>query len=384
MPKTYRQYKRDQKLLVYWMIHASNTIIKSLPPEKTIPTNTTGQITLSSLVALSESIAKHIRLVPSTIYRLFQSVIEARKQTHAIFKQIVADDPDPERSRWRSLASWASDEEDDEEVIFSNKFAGLNMNDEGKEDENEEDQNTREPVDRARSQTKGKKGNGRKGKKVKARRSPVAEEKLLKKVPLDSYRIIEDQIGLHDVAYNKLNSSIAGTLGNITVAMATRTELDIEINCPGLGSYDTLMNMITRGDPERVQGRFTVTMARIPPDKREPTWAVRNAIDVREHFMIHAYQDLIDFVTDFQRTRSGKPTKKMLAELRDWNPTLDLARATRAERLKWRRSYTINWLYNLVNVFSSAVIQHRALKGEHIDLESVDWSSDGPPNNQRR
>jgi hypothetical protein len=96
MPKTYRQYKRDHKLLVYWMIHASNTIIKSLPPEKTIPTNTTGQINLSSLVALSELIAKHIRLVPSTIYRLFQSVIEARKQTHAIFKQIVADDPDPE------------------------------------------------------------------------------------------------------------------------------------------------------------------------------------------------------------------------------------------------------------------------------------------------
>jgi hypothetical protein len=66
----------------------------------------------------------------------------------------------------------------------------------------------------------------------------------------------------HDVAYNELNSSIAGTLGNITVAMAmaTRTELDIETDFPRLGSYDTTMNMITRGDPERVQGRFSVTM----------------------------------------------------------------------------------------------------------------------------
>ncbi|KAL3444390.1 hypothetical protein BJX65DRAFT_310973 [Aspergillus insuetus] len=145
-----------------------------------------------------------------------------------------------------------------------------------------------------------------------------------------------------------------------------------------------IMNMITRGDPERVQGRFTVTMARIPHDKREPTWVVRNAIDVRKHFMIHACQDLIDFVTDFQRMRSGKPTKKILAELRGWNPTLDLERATRVEHLEWRRSYTINWLYDLVNIFSSAVNQHRTLKGEHIDLESVDWSSDGPPNNQRR
>jgi hypothetical protein len=156
---------------VYWVIHASNTIIKSLPPERAIPTNTTGQITLSSLVALSELIARHIPPVPSTIYRLFQSVIEARKQTHTIFMQIVADDPDPEveksnesHKHWidglrrafsalggdswlagrKDTAESASDEEEDEEVIFLNKFAGLNMNDEEEEDENEEDQISRQ------------------------------------------------------------------------------------------------------------------------------------------------------------------------------------------------------------------------------------------------
>ncbi|KAL4927269.1 uncharacterized protein BDV17DRAFT_292705 [Aspergillus undulatus] len=99
MTNTYLQYKRNQKLLVYWLVHASNTIIKSFPEETTIPLNTSGEITLSTLVSISELMPKRIKPIPATIYRLFQSAIDARQQTHAIFKKIAAEDPDPELSK---------------------------------------------------------------------------------------------------------------------------------------------------------------------------------------------------------------------------------------------------------------------------------------------
>jgi hypothetical protein len=100
--------------------------------------------------------------------------------------------------------------------------------------------------------------------------------------------------------------------------------------------------------------------------------------------MIHVYQDLYDFLIDFRKNRSGKPTKRLLSEISNWDPNLDLIRATKEERIQWRRVYTINWLYDLVNLFSSIVIQRITQKGQKIVLETVDWSVNGPWNVHRR
>lgn len=105
---------------------------------------------------------------------------------------------------------------------------------------------------------------------------------------------------------------------------------------------------------------------------------------IREEFLINCYQDLVDFVTDFQKTGGGKPTKNMSKGIQNWDPMLNLQRATKEQRLKWRRDYTINWLYDLVNVNSSIVVQRRIFKGQNIPLESVDWSVTGPWNEHRR
>lgn len=40
--------------------------------------------------------------------------------------------------------------------------------------------------------------------------------------------------------------------------------------------------------------------------------------DPREHFPMNAYIDLVDFVTDFQHTRSGKPSKRMCYVVLFW------------------------------------------------------------------
>ena len=149
-------------------------------------------------------------------------------------------------------------------------------------------------------------------------------------------------------------------------------------------SYETIIKTLTRGDPEKAQHQFSIELYRIADNGHQPDKVKDNSVDVKEQFWVHTYNNLVDFITDFQMNRSGKPTKAMQAQINDWNPTLDLQRATKEDRLKWRRSYTINWLYDLVNVFSSIVVQRNTMKGEKHRYEYVDWSPTGPWHHHRR
>jgi hypothetical protein len=449
---SYLAYKRDTRHLIYWLIRASNHIIKSspsLPISDAAPAkaNTTGEITVSALVPLSKLVAKNISPIPSTIYRLFQSVIAKRTASLTLFQQIVAKNSDPEIQRsnvshkifiealteaFEALGGevWTSkqksgtdnpDEEDADEIIFTNQFSALGL---GGSDNGEEVEDTVEggsdgrsrdvpPVRLGKKSTgKGKKGKGKKGKgrkRAEGKPKSAAKETSIDEVPLESYRIIEDESGLvtdyliavyslvtqwvelrhyvqglwREVSYSGLNGAVAGTLSNMAIAMVKQTESAIFIDFPGHESYDIVMKTITRGDPEKAQGMFHMSLHRM-----DSSGAVQQGqqidVDVKEQFLIHAYWDLLDFITDFQRTRSGKPTKTILAAIRDWDPNLDVQRASKEQRIKWRRAYTINWLYDLVNVFSSIVVQRNTMKGQNIVLETVDWSVEGPWNEHRR
>jgi hypothetical protein len=68
----------------------------------------------------------------------------------------------------------------------------------------------------------------------------------------------------------------------------------------------------------------------------------------------------------------GKRTKAMQAQLNSWDPASYLERATNDECVSWHRSYIIKWLYDLIPVFSSVVVQRNTMKGEgHVykDIE---------------
>lgn len=448
---SYLRYKRDTRYLLYWMIHTSNSIIKSsssqpipessssapIPNSTPVSVNTTGEIPVSAFVPLSNLIAKHINPIPSIIYRLFQSIIDARTATHALFQQIVATKPDPEIEKsnvshrcfidalteaFKALGGeeWASasksktsnpDEEDLDEVLLTNKFStlGIDRPSDGEEGEDAvEGESNSHPMRPAKKSTaKGKKGKRRKKAKGK---TPAVKEANFDGIPLESYRIIEDENGLitdylmavyslvkewielrhyvqglwREVSYGGLNSGVAGALSNMAVAMIKQTESAIFVNFPGHESYETVMKTITRGDPEKAQGSFHMALHRMGPGAEAAEKVQEVDIDIKEQFLIHAYWDLLDFILDFQKTRSGKPTKRMLSEIRDWDPNFDLQRATKEQRIKWRRAYTINWLYDLVNVFSSIVVQRNTLKGQNWVLETVDWSVNGPWDQHRR
>ncbi|KAI1186813.1 hypothetical protein F5B17DRAFT_345416 [Nemania serpens] len=448
----YLAYKRDTSRLIFWIVKASNAIIASsatLPDDVPKIPNTNGQITVSSLVSLSKLIVKHANPIPSAVLTLFESVIQARTVTYQAFQQLVANKSDPEVEQSNvshkhfidSLveafevlggAAWAEkcksngpsdDEADIEQALFANKFSALSIDgdtvqqDEGPSDDESDPEPQQHQSSQRRQQQKKSSGKGKKGKhgknankKKKKQHLPAAKTQSLDDVPVESYRIIQDEQGIitdylmavyalvqewaglraylqglwQDVAYDGLNSAVAGALSNMAITMIERSAAAMFIDFPGHDSYETVMNTITRGDPDKAQGMFQVALHVISPDQTSSRKVQETAVDVKEQFLIYAYQDLIDFVTDFQKTRSGKPSKRMLAEINNWDPNLDLRRASETERLKWRRTYTINWLYDLVNVFSSIVVQRNTMRGEKHALESVDWSTSGPWDKHRR
>lgn len=231
-------------------------------------------------------------------------------------------------------------------------------------------------------------------------------------MPLEAYRIIQDKEGIvtdyllaihdliveladlrafvqsmwHRVAYDGLNSAVAGAVSHMAVAAVRERERELFADFPdeGLDTFDTIIQTITRGDINRVQGMFRVELWKVGSDpSQEPTRAESVAIDIEELFLINAYRDLVDFGVDFQQNRTGRPTKRMQKQLSSWNPELDLRSVTAAERLAWRRSFTINWLFDLVNVFGAIVVQ-RNLRGEKHVYEDVDWSPEGPWDKHRR
>lgn len=227
-------------------------------------------------------------------------------------------------------------------------------------------------------------------------------------IPIESYRIIEDEDGhvseyllavyavVHEwmdlrsftqdiwreVAYDGLNGAVAAPLTSSLIAMVKQTCNAVFANFPGHESYVTIVQTITKGDPDKTLARFGLSLYQTSGNRSTKVEDAR--LDVKEHFWVHTFNNLMTFISDFQKNHTGKPTKSMQAQLNNWHPTFDLQRATNGDRIKWRRSYTITWLYDLVNVFSSIVVQRNTMKGEHHVLENVDWSTTVPWNMHRR
>ncbi|KAJ6181152.1 hypothetical protein N7519_011613 [Penicillium mononematosum] len=460
---TYLKYKRDEKHIFNWIIHTSDHINKSFPSEAPVAANTTKTAPLARLKSLSALIAKHINPIPTDILRLFKSLIDARKETHDFFLRVKGLDLDPDIRRsneshehwinglidvfnalggetWQSGSQFDPDapneddrqtkergeggteeidgdapNEDKEQSIFENKFSALSLDSQMKEggesgkEESDEGANLAGSATPAASRRRKRNKRGRKAKGKRRSADTGSTTSDLQDVPLESYRIIEDESGMVTdylmavyslasqlvdlrhylqvvwrwVAYRDLNSVVAANLCNVAIGMIRDAQSQIFIDFPDRDSFHTIMKTLTGGDPEKAQGQFRM---RVPRQKQDGTgdMSLELDIDVKEHFLLDSYQNLCDFVTDYQATRTGKPTKGMLKIIRNWDPMLDLQRATEKQRLKWRRAYTINWLYDLVNVFSSVVVQQQTLEGQHTPLETVDWSRDGPWSEHRR
>ena len=395
--------------------------------------NSTGHSTVSEIINMSKLIAEHVRPIPASVFRLFQGVIKARSTMYAAFQQMVNDTPDPDIERsnfthkhfiealteafealgganWANSAESQSERDDNDDQYFRNAFSVLSVSTNGDDTASSADE-LRPPPRRIQKKRTGKGKKNKKGKNAKQTTVPSPVPELpLADIPVESYRIINDRDGIvseyllavnavvrewvelraltqdiwWEVAYEGLNAAIAASVTSLAVAMVHQTCIAIFADFPGHESYDTIIQTITRGDPEKAQKTLGLHAYRYLACGTRTETIQMSYLDVKEQFWLHAYNDLLAFITDFQQNRTGKPTKAMQKQLNDWSPTYDLERATNDDRISWRRSYTINWLYDLVNVYSSIVVQRNTMKGERHVYEDVDSSKTGPWHHHRR
>ncbi|THY50911.1 hypothetical protein D6C97_06868 [Aureobasidium pullulans] len=421
---SYLDYKRSTTYLVYWLSHASNTIIRALSQEQqddsAAKVNTTGQVSCKELITMAKRVAANLHEeVPSTIFRLFRSVIKARSKAYEMFRELAATHADEKMeesntshkhfidrldeafailggeawmAKQRAGVEEVEDRDSIERIIFTNPFSAL-ITELSADDPSDDDDD--QLLQSSRSRAKKTFGNGKRDqkrkKKTKSTPTTISEGIDLKDIPLESFRILdgpEDLITdyyiavtyvidewqklrafIHNqwyfVTHKDLNSAIAGTLSCLAIGMVRRTMATIFIEFPReQDTYESIMQTFTRGNFKK---DFCTSMLSPDPDDKH--------VDVEEAISMHAYQDLHDFLLDYQKNRNGKPTKRMQAHLSDWDPKLDLSQVDKKTRIAWRRSFTINWLYDLVNVHSHNVRQSPYIKVEGVALEAIPWSS---------
>lgn len=400
-PNAYAAYKRDNRYLLHWMINTSNSIIKRLSSQGSfndisLSINSMGETTVAELVIMSKMIASHVSPIPTIVYRLLKSVIKARVAAYTFFVETAAENQEPEVEEQNASHKYFIDALEEilrnlggenwsetkaqahennctsiEQVAPTNKFTALQLDGADDEQDQSDDpyaqqtQGTRQPRPRK------SKGNRKNISKKKRPQESSKAEHSLESVPLESCRIIEGSEGtvaeylvaVHDlltecvtlrqtvqhfwrqVAYNRKHIAVAGAVSNAAIAMIRRASSELFVDFPGHDSFETIIHTITHGRGINALCNFPVAF------HNDGATIETKSQDVREQLSTYVYHDLLDFIHDFQKTHSGKPTKQMLKQIANWDPHADPQQLSQEERRRWCRSYTINWLYDLVNVF---------------------------------
>ncbi|KAF5499209.1 FAD-dependent monooxygenase sdnN [Colletotrichum fructicola] len=393
-------------------------VLDEVPLSIRVNVNTSGQTTVAELVAMGQLIARHMRKIPQGIVHLLRSVISARSLHYEQFQKFASAYPDADLVKSNSSHKHFIDaltdilkefggtiqpdteatkgfdvcQQDVEEMLFSNRFSVLSINRvDGDMESDEDSADESRPPAHQQAAKKIRKGKKKQSKKSNRKGGPrTASDSGLENVPMESYRLLEGDDCLlyimavfslrhqwlhlrrqireawNEVAYEDLNSAVAVGLSKIAVVLVQKTALEIFVEFPGRDSFKTIIDCVNRN----VIGGRDLNLI----------YYDEGSVDAQELNMSYAYRDLVYFIEDFRKAgRTGKPTKALQVQL-DWNPDFDILSATDEERICWRRAYTINWLYDLVNVYSAPYFEHGIAHRDHKKgkLENVDWKVKGP------
>ncbi|KAF5002392.1 hypothetical protein FGRMN_404 [Fusarium graminum] len=391
----YSNYKRDTKDVLYWMLNATNDIIRkggNHPSSHPVQVNKEGKFAVDYIIKMAQFIVDKNEPVPDFIFRYLRSVIHSRSLLGATYEQSIGSSENkaateasnrshqyfitvleraynmfggPEWELSQAGQAAPSDEADDlEKLALMNRFKSLTVEKAGSSS-SEGDQPG--PSSRNRqTKKKGKKQKKKKGKKNESKRQAIDHE-----VSRDMIQLIDQNESLltdysvavlsavtewaelraymqnvwNKVAYKSGNSAVAAGTAKVATSIVEKTGTGIFIDFPERDTYHRIVNCITRGNVDQAQGMFALEMDYGSDDPSTgPT-----LIDLREQFLINIYENLKDFIADFRLNRNGKPSNNMRSRLNAWKSDLDLQSLTDQERLNWRRLYVIKWLYDLVD-----------------------------------
>ncbi|KAJ5710979.1 hypothetical protein N7488_005135 [Penicillium malachiteum] len=362
-----------------------------------------------------------MKAIPTTIFRLFGSIIDARTKTHNFYLQSTASNSDPEVQKsnkshriwihgltegfhilggesWKKEKGHASDapDQDEEGVIFANVFSVLSLDNkmetgegEGEEIEDGDEEGAEEPpnpvhkaTQRERKTSK-KEKKGKQGKKTKTKGAKMefTSDWEIRIVPLESYGIIQDESGKTVIYYRAIYSIIHQWmilrhhlhLCNVAIEMIKDSQSMIFVDFQGYEPFHSIIETITSGDPEQARTFFDISISRLGADGVIETFPDSN-LDMKEELLVHTFPHPCDFVIDYRKNGSGKPTKAMLKSIKNWDPHCDFSSMSKEGRLQWRRSFTIKWLYDLVNQFVWYVITSLTMEEQDFQPKTVEWS----------
>ncbi|KXH49545.1 hypothetical protein CSIM01_03833 [Colletotrichum simmondsii] len=393
--QSYLGYKRDTNLLLSWMRDKTNSVIKSSDafPQEIYKSTHVRVKDLSSMASLI--VAGQVK-VPSKVFYWLRSVIRARIAHYDSWVTIVSMNPDvkveesnsshrhfidtlPVKGPGAQATQFKKVAEVVEDFIFYNMFSALDLGEDKQTSEPESESGNESQIvsqNKKKRFDKGKKNKKGKAKSKGSERAHAPDSD--KEAPLECFRILEadedlmDEYSMadiwEDVAYHDLNSAVAGAVSKVAIAKVRKTELAIFVDFPGNDCYHNIIQVFDRSILEQTFGSDTVA------DGRDNVGKGHNG-DIREQLLLHTYQDLLDLIKDFQKNRTGKPTKAMQAKIKNWDVNFSVESATSGERILWRRSFAMNWLFDLVNVFSLPVIKSLKESDKFTSLEDINWST---------
>jgi len=197
------------------------------PPEVNVKV-TAPQLSLADILSLSHMVAARGTPVPASIYGFFESAISARQRAYEFFQRVVTPKQEPDREEsnrkhkafidtlmeafkalggetWKTnlgVAGPAVPETEEDDYAFVNKYAYLGSKDGPTQDEEDEDEEAQAGTAKENisfTRAKGKKGKKGKGKKRRAKQVvQQAPQPTFQDVPLESYRIIDEQSTVTD------------------------------------------------------------------------------------------------------------------------------------------------------------------------------------------
>ncbi|TKX26247.1 hypothetical protein C1H76_1600 [Elsinoe australis] len=409
----YLDYKRDTQQLVRWLVMQSNAIIQASPTGTAIMAiNTTGQLRISDFVPVSKLISQNTAIVPPNVYQLFRGVIRARVAHHNMFSGMTAQDAAAKTSNdshahfinvlqeafeclggtdWLAKSAQRRARPQPRSHTYHHRqLANMTVNNvfstldlvEGQERSSDKVYvHERRDSVATESSTSKPARKSKKGKLVNTNKSgpskPLADEQP-PGIPLDSYRILDDsgesssdygmavfslftewamlRTSIHrnwlGVANSGINAACAAATSNLVIAMMTRIESAIGIDFPGQDCFEKVLNahMLMQTKKLETQG-MSYNMPGMFPGSTDWDGPDFVRMHLEEASSLHAYRDLVEFIRDYQQNQNGKPTKRLTTELNTWEVDGILPIYSNDWCINWRRLYTINWLYDLVNNF---------------------------------
>ena len=184
------------------------------------------------------------------------------------------------------------------------------------------------------------------------------------------------------VGLGQLHCAVAGALSNVAVGMMKSIQYELAMDYHGCTYYRAIIDHLVRNGDYRIIGddkQSNGSAGNAGKDTNQvAVIAGWDAAAIEENLLLATHNDLVTFIIDYRKNRTGKPSS--ILENMSWNPNFRDTKFTPRQDLtpqslrKWKAEYTISWLYDLVNTHAGERL--RSDKPKLKDLEKLSWDCD--------